>query len=297
MHLFDLLLHSAYLVGLMHYVVLPPVSSIDVQPSLAPQFREFSIMVYASSQLLRTWRPSQLPYALVVLAFLSCLPTVPLPQDLAYIVLLTALCLNVLQLHLPILPSPIYLLPPERVLPLSVLIFHGTLKIFLPVLLFFLPAVLLTLFLLSISLSDVLLQISSMTTLDPSPLEARAAFLLLLAILFIFLLSSLILLILVYPTLSSAPPRNTWDRCSRTIGLDARKCFARTVIAYSEPHLFPAPFVVFRLFALVPSLLLGRFSSWEVWRPWLVGLETLLWRVFVMPGALIVAGAWCWGMF
>lgn len=296
MHLFDVLLRLVYLGAFLHFAILPPIPSTESTQPMAPQFREYLIVLYAASQLFRPWGLVNTPYILVFLAFLSCLPSVPFPQDYAYSVLLAALCLDILQLHFPIYPTPILLLPPNQALPLSVLIAHGTFKIFLPVILFFLPAILLASFLLSISLSDTFLPIFTLTTLEPSPLEARMAFLSLLTITFILLICSLAMLILVYPTLSSQGPQNSWDRYSKSIGLDARRRFASTVVTYSEPHFFPPPLHVIRVVFLAPSLVLPRLPRWKDWQPWLNGLEAVLWRILVLPGALVVAGFWGWGL-
>lgn len=298
-HLLDLILHLVYLASLMHYSLLPPVASVDDSnsPAVIPQSREYIIGIYAASQVLQAPRWHRIPYFLVLLAFLSCLPSVPFPEDYAYSVLLGALCIHVLQLHLPIPPSPFYLLPPEQILPLSTLLWHGSVKIFLPTVLFFLPAMLLALFLLSISLSDVLLYIPFSASLQPSPLEARTAFSFLLAITFILLISSLVMLILVYPSISSHTPASPWDRYSRSIGLDARRMFVQTVVYYSEPYLFVPPFSLVRLLVLVPSFVLSRIPTWSSSRSLFLSVERAVWVALMLPSVLVVASVWFWGVF
>jgi len=291
----DLIFQLTYMVALLHYAILPPITSTDSTLTAVPGLRECYLMVYSFAQICNLQTFAATPYLLTILSFATCLPSIPYPQDYAYSTLLAALSANMLMLHLPVPPSPLFLLPFENVLPLSVLIWHGTSKIFLPTLLFFLPALLLAFFLLSTSLSDTLLQTNA-NTMEPSPLEARMAFLFLLAVLFILLLCSLVMLILVYPTLSSAtPPPSSWDRYSRSIGLDARRKFVEIVVHYSTPYVFPPPFNLLSLITRVPFYMVGLLRR-HSWRAKLVGFEGWLWRITVGPMALVVAGVWGWGV-
>lgn len=147
MHILDLTFFLVYFLALVHYTVRPPVESAEPTKTLLPGLREAFIIVYASSQLCKRWEITIVPSILTLLAFLSCLPSIPRPQDGAYSVLLLAVSLQLLQLHLPRSPSPLLLLPFDFALPLATLVQHGIFKIFLPVITFFLPALLLAFFL------------------------------------------------------------------------------------------------------------------------------------------------------
>lgn len=152
----DLVLFLLYFIALVHYAVLPPISPVEQTQQVSPGPREIFILVYAFSQLCRPWETTVLPSLLTLLAFAVCLPSVPRPQDGAYSVVLLAVSLHLLQLHLPRAPSPLFILPFDLALPLATLVQHGIFRIFIPVIAFFLPALLLALFLLSTSLSDLL---------------------------------------------------------------------------------------------------------------------------------------------
>lgn len=296
MHILDLTFFLVYFLALVHYTVRPPVESAEPTKTLLPGLREAFIIVYASSQLCKRWEITIVPSILTLLAFLSCLPSIPRPQDGAYSVLLLAVSLQLLQLHLPRSPSPLLLLPFDFALPLATLVQHGIFKIFLPVITFFLPALLLAFFLLSTSLSDVLLHLTFTIAAGPSPLEARTAYLALLAVLFILLLCSLMMLILVYPYLSSQdPPPGRWDRFSRSIGSGARGAMVSVIATYTRPTYFPPPLNLLQ-FALVsiPSWIF-RMLGRERWQAQINSVEEILWLVFVTPLVVVLSGIYLWG--
>lgn len=248
------------------------------------------------AQLCQPWTIFTVPFVLVLLAFASSLPWTPYQDDTSYSVLLASLSLHIIFLQLPYTPSPLHLFPADQALPVAVLIWHGVSRVFFPVLVFFLPGVLLTVFLLSTSLSDTLFQPFVLFTLNPSPMEARTAFLLLFALLFTLLLCSLLVLALVYPSVTFGPQgRSRWDRYSLPIGLEARRTFVRTIVAYSTPYKFIPPLnvmelVLFRFPAIVVRSLGRRFLMDELTRP-----RRVVWRVFMGPFVLLAAGAWLWG--
>ncbi|KAH9946678.1 RNI-like protein [Amylocystis lapponica] len=252
MHTVDFIFRLLYLATLAHFVLLPPLKVAESVNLPLPDMREGFLVLYSAASTARQFSLSATPFILTLLAFLSCLPTVPFPENIAYSVLLFSFSWHALELHLPIHTSP--------VLPLAVLIWHGISRVFLPVVAFFLPALLLSLFLLSTSLSD-------MTSLNPAPMETRVAFLTLFSITFLLLLSSLVMLVLVYPSLSANPvPLSPWDRYSTA--------FMRTVVAYSSPYVFPPPF------NLIPGLVLSSLGQKEQLER-LHTLEGILWRIVV----------------
>lgn len=296
MHMLDLVLFLLYFAALVHYAILPPVLPGGPVQHLRPGMREVFIMVYASAQLFSSWDITIVPFIFTLLAFLACLPSVPRPQDGAYSVVLFTVSLHLLQMHLPRSPSPLMLFPFDLALPLAALVQHGIFRVFIPVIAFFLPALLLALFLLSTSLSDILMHLSANFIANASPLEARTAFLTLLAVLFILLLCSLMMLILVYPNLSSQDPLPArWDRFSRPIGSEARRAMVAVIAKYSQPAYFPPPlnlahFILIR----IPSWVWGSLGRTR-WQGWMSSIEDVLWLALVAPVAFAVSVLYLWG--
>ncbi|TFY68363.1 hypothetical protein EVJ58_g1067 [Rhodofomes roseus] len=297
MHLVDLVILLAYMAIFAHFLILPPTHPVDpTMLSTSPDVREFVLMLYSFAKL--SVRPAFtiIPYILVLGAFTSYLPQVPCPDDVAYGVLLFAFSWMIIDLHLPMSTSPLHLFPAEIILPRSVLILHGISRVFIPTVTFFLPALLLSLFLLSTSLAD-LFPDSLGTPFAPAPIESRVAFLSLFAVLFLLMVCSLVMLVLVYPSLASRPSSNPWDRCSKSIGLEARRFFIRTVVRYSAPYSFPAPLNLLQLIVYLPVATLtftGGVSTAIANGPGL--FERILWRMTVAPLGAVLGAFWLWGL-
>lgn len=296
LHLLDLLLHTVFLVLLIWYIFSPPTTPLDEDAGrLTPGVREIMMVVYSFSEVCRA-KSTFIPAAITFLSLASHLPSVPLANDVAFGGLLVALTLNVLQLHVPVHPSPIFLLPPSDVLPLSTLVWHGMSRIFLPVMAFFLPSILIFFFLLSMSLSNILSTIPFLTNnCGPSPLEARTAFVFLLVILLGIMICSIIMLILVYPFYSSTNASSTWDRYSHSVGLNARRAFVRVVIAYSGRKIFPPPFNLLYLLVAVPKAIF-RLVGAERPLVWFDKLQDVLWHLTILPCSLVAGSFFCWGL-
>ncbi|KAH9937627.1 uncharacterized protein B0H18DRAFT_971495 [Fomitopsis serialis] len=297
LHAIDLILLMAYLATLAHFLVFPPSRSIDPTALASPDSRERALMLYPVAKLFKPPVYSVVPYILVLGAFTSHLPQVPYPDDVAYGVLLFAFSWMIIDLHLPMSTSPLHLFPAEVVLPRSVLILHGIARIFIPVVTFFLPALLLSLFLLSTSLAD-LFPNAMRTTFAPAPIESRVAFLSLFAVLFLLMVCSLVMLVLVYPSFASQTSCSSWDRCSKPIGLEARRFFIRTVIRYSTPYVFPAPFNLLQICIRVPAAVLtavcGGDNMASIHAPSLP--ERIVWRVTIAPLGVVFGAFWLWGL-
>lgn len=281
LHLLDLLGLVAYLGILARYALDPPgvttqvVSGLDVA-------RTVTIVLYCLTRILQGWTLTQAPYFIVALAFLSSLPSTPLPNDISYDGILIALSLHILQLHLPYPPSPLHLFPFRQVLPLSLLIWNGVAKIYLPVLALFLPALLLVLVLLSLSLTDAIVTATTVA----SPLEARTAFVLLLLILLFLLIFSVGMLILVYPFISAnTPPSSPWDKYSIPLGLEARRAFVLTVVAYAV-----LPSTISRPLKITTPSTDRRLSVWVNIR----GLHRMLRWMTVVPLPFLLVGILVW---
>ena len=285
-----------YMGTLAHFLILPPSHAIDPTTVDSAGVREWVMVAYALTKLYNRPTASMLPHVLVLGSFVAHLPWVPHPNDFAFAVLLFAFSWMVVDLHLPWPTSPLHFFPAQLILPRSVLILQGVSRVFLPVVTFFLPSLLLSLFLLSTSLAD-LFPNSLATVLAPAPMESRVAFLVLLAILLLLMICSLIMLVIVYPTFVSHPMSSPWDVYSRPIGLEARRFYIRTVVRYADPYFFPAPFNVLRLAIRLPEMVSFPFGGDT---PRLSAAvrhaERAAWRVTMVPLAAVFGVFWLWGL-
>lgn len=296
MHAIDLTVLLWYMGVLAHFLILPPSPAVDPTAVDFAGNREWMLIVYALTKLYEFPRLSVLPHVLVLGAFVAHLPQVPHPDDFAFGILLFAFSWMVVDLHLPWPTSPLHLAPAELILPRSVLILHGVSCVFLPVVTFFLPALLLSFFLLSTSLAD-LFPNTLANVLAPAPMESRVAFLTLLAVLFLLMICSLIMLVIAYPTFASTALPSPWDKYSIPIGLEARRFYIRTVAQYSDPYYFPAPFNVLLLLIRLPELVATMFGSrGDASRmPAIRLVERVVWRVTIAPFAIVFGAFWLWG--
>ena len=248
-------------------------------------------MTFAVASLARSWAWSSIPFLVVFVSFSSCLPSHPVAGDIPFSILLLALALHMLQLHFPSGPSPILLLPFHICLPLCALLAICMSQVVFPVLTFFLPIILLTWISLSLSLKDTL-PLDTTFRLLPSPMETRVGLLAILGIEVMLLIPSLLTPLILTGSFSRRDRlTSTWDRYSEAVGVEARKYFARAVMAYSTPHAFPPPFNLLPLLLQLPSATLrahGAPSSI------LAALERSLWRLTVGPIALVVSLLWLW---
>lgn len=252
-------------------------------------WREVLILLFSASFVARLRPSNSIPFILTILAFIFTLPSVPFPEDMSFTILLLAVSLHIIQLHLPLLPGPLYILPPNRSLPLAFVFKSGFGRILTPTIAFFLPAFLLSTYMLSFSLADTFLRsflVSSISTVVPTPMETRAVFLILPLLVFVTAASSFFILGNAIPPISESELAG-WDRYSRPIGHVARQSFYRAVVAYSAPFSFPAPFNLIQLVLIrVPLFLLQFFGlSGELCRK----IERGIWRVFVGPVAVAAA--------
>ncbi len=153
---------------------------------------------------------------LVLLAFLLAAP--PFPEDASFGLLLVAVFVYTFQLQ----PVPAY--------PLFVGLRKRVAEIVFPIVAMFLPALLLTCFLLSASLNDVFLTAAV-------PMETRSLLLL--------LLFAIILAVFFSIILAPSPVHfgnDKWKRYGPAVCREARLTYYRTVVAYSNPCYFPPPF-------------------------------------------------------
>ncbi|KAI1797816.1 hypothetical protein LXA43DRAFT_982166 [Ganoderma leucocontextum] len=295
LHLIDLLFHFSFLGVLCNYLLDPPIRG----GFAASDSRGILLSSYAFSRLFQVWSSATLPFFLVLISFLASLPSTPFPETFAYTLLLVAFSWNILLLHLPVHPSPLFLLSPEHFLPLAVLVWRGLARTFIPTVAFFTPGLFISLVLLSISLSDTFL-LSSPVALAfmPSPLDSRVVFLGLLIILFMFLCCALGFSVLVHPFLvpHEDPARSSWDRYSNSVGLEARQVYVRALRTYATPRYFPAPLNILHvLLVRIPGaglILAGRQATPR----WLELVENVLWRTVMAPSAFVVSTLWLWNL-
>ncbi|KIK71207.1 hypothetical protein GYMLUDRAFT_33347 [Collybiopsis luxurians FD-317 M1] len=250
-HAFDLASQLAFLLLLVSYVLSPPAQSLEYLDT-----REVVLLIISVSAILHSWSTSA-PFAVTLFAFLFQLPSSPSPQDLSFNLLLLALLIHIIQLHIPVFPSPFLLCWPERCLPLAALIVSGVFGTILQAILFFLPVLLLSVYFLSYAMSDVFL-LSSFLNL-PAPIPTREIFFILAASSFVVTFLSILVLLPSY--MSAVSGRSSWDRYSISTGQDARVQFYSAVIRYSKTYPFPPPFNILHFVLItLPAYILPFFA-------------------------------------
>ncbi|KAJ3855743.1 hypothetical protein EV368DRAFT_79375 [Lentinula lateritia] len=279
-HAFDLASQIVFLLLLISYVLNPPRPAFSSLPLEYIEYREVLLIVLSIAAILHSWTAS-MPFTLTLAAFLLNLPSAPLPSESSFNILLLSLVLLVIQLHLPLCPSPFLLIRPERCLPLAALIVHSVFGPIMKILLLFLPVLLLSVLFLSYALSDVFL-VSSLV-LVPAPMPTRELFFTLAASTFIIILLSVLVLV---PISVSYVRGSSWDQYSTSNGQVARAQFYRSVVRYSKPYPFPPPFnILYFVFISVPAQVLPYF---DISNSFLFSLEKILWRAIVGPFVVIV---------
>lgn len=275
-----------------HYILDPPHRNI-FYPSPPPEWRTIVLTVYATSRIARdSWRRA-FPSYLTLLSFLFAMPSTPGPTDESYSFLILAFTAYFVQLHLPLTPSPVFLTPFTRTTPLSVILHFFVKNIFGPVLSFFIPALIIAMFLLSISLSDVFLWTITNLHIDPSPVNARVGFFFLFSIVVVLFSCLLTSVLLISPSFEDNTALD-WNAYGTRVGLQTRRYFLHAVSTYSGPFFFPAPLNLLHvLLVLIPRKILRRLaltSSWEG------TVQATLWSFVVLPVAFAVGAVWAWGL-
>ena len=228
---------------------------------------------------------------LVFPAFILALPSVPLPGDTSFPVLHIALLLQLIILHLPNSPSLPVAINPKNAIPLSTLILRGATCVFMPVALFFLPAILLASFLVSASLTDTLLLVLPRHL--EVPIDTRISFFALFVTVVILQLGAFGMTFAMFPNLSSGASTSEWDRYSREVGLHARRTFVEALVRY-EHYYFPMPFNILQLLVRVPCVGLSWFGYPVA--PYMRSMERVLWRVSVGLIGAVISSFWLWGL-
>jgi hypothetical protein len=301
LHFIDLFLHFLYIFLLLAYLLIPhywpPVYKGHVWDATP-----FLLIIYAFSGLLQASSIQALPYMAVVLAFGFYLPDAPAAGEGGFDLLIFAFVLHILFLHLPVAPTPLLLLKPESSLPLASLLRRGFSDAFLPVLAFFLPALGLSSFLLSVSLKDVFLQIAphfaAFTITDEAPVETRTGFLALYFTLDVLFIASLVMLVLNVASTAATITGNIsrWDRYGNAVGADARRALIGAVAQYTPSgtsvYPFPPPLnLLVVILVRAPTTILRKLRIMDGLNLRAVG-ERVLWRIFVAPPAAFITLIW-----
>ena len=294
LHFIDLSVYFAYLAILANYLLNPPLRA-DVTLS---DPRGIMINLYSLSRLCRPWSSATLPLALVLLTFLVSFPSTPLPDSFSYTVLLMAFSWQIIVLHLPVHPSPLFLVPPDHSLPLAVLVWRGISRTFVPVVAFFVPGMLISLFLLSLSLSDIFPWLYADAVGHASPMETRVIFLSLFTVIFLFLACALGSSVLVHPFFAptEGPAPLSWDRYSRSVGLEARQAFVRAVATYAAPYYFPAPLNLLQVLLVQLPRAIDALAGQKSYANAIGTVEKGLWRLMVAPFTFVLSAFWLWNL-
>ncbi|KAG1755095.1 uncharacterized protein EDB91DRAFT_1097264 [Suillus paluster] len=292
LHFIDILGRLAFMGSLIHYLLYPPHFHITLGHN-EQGTREIFLTFVSAASLARRWSIHTLPAMLVFPAFISTLPSVPIPGDVSFSVLHIALLLQLLLLHLPYSPSLPVAVKPENVIPLSTLLWHGATRIFMPVTLFFFPVLLLAAFLVSASLVDTSLSVLP-NFLEVTPMDSRFSFFVLFITVIVLLLGGLGMTFAMFPTLaSSTASKSRWDCYSREIGLHARRSFVQALVQY-EHYYFPVPFNMIQLLVRVPCVVLSGLGHPVT--SYMKSVERVLWRISVGLIGAVISSFWLWGL-
>lgn len=288
LHCIDVLGRLFFMGSLIHYLLYPPHFHITLGQN-EQGTREMILTFMSAASLARRWSTHTLPAMLVFPAFVTTLPSVPLPGNVSFSVLHTALLLQLVLLHLPNSPSLPAMVKPESAIPLSTLFSRGATRIVIPVALFFFPVLLLATFLVSASLVDTPLSVLT-NSLEVSPMDSRFSFFFLFITVIMTLLGGLGVTLVMFPTLSSSTiSTSRWDRYSREIGLHARRSFVEALVQY-EPYYFPVPFNLLQLIVRVPCMVFSGLGHPVT--PYIKSMERVLWRFSVGLIGVVISGFW-----
>ncbi|KAJ6485943.1 hypothetical protein C8R45DRAFT_998527 [Mycena sanguinolenta] len=288
LHLIGLVTHLAYFGLLVSYVMHPPYEPTISDTGLEyVGAREILLMVFSASILIRPWTLFTVHFAITLLIFLFSLPTVPFASGVPFNFLLLGLVLLSFQLHMSSPPSPLYLFKVDVTLPFAHFIANGFYHIIFPLVLYFVPIFILGSSWLSMALEDTFFAEPAFIAL-PTPIQTRTT------VLFVFFAMitaiSCSLFIFVVQGRHLDPDASGWDAYSAKVGLAARASFVRTVISYSSPYTFPAPFSLLQALIITgPSFVCDRLGRRLGFQPSFGQAQKLLWRMTVGPFGLISA--------
>ncbi|KAI0336597.1 hypothetical protein GY45DRAFT_1290324 [Cubamyces sp. BRFM 1775] len=301
MHIADLSAHLVYLGALYHFVSWPPY----LEPIQLFDTRRTILIVFSLAKLLRPWTYTTLPPLLVFASFVLNFAYYGVVYNtLTFAMLLFALYLEILLIHFPATPSPLLLLRPAVVHPLSILVRRSMARLLVPTA-YFLPGLIASNLMLeraaapSFHLPSLL---GLNHSLGPSPIDTATlmVYFTLFLTLFLFLVCAVVYSTIVHPFLATNKEPGVgasdrfWDRYTDSVGLEARKEYFRAVRRYGTGCYFPTPLNLVQVLIIrIPRLVLVALR-----RGWAVeiieSIEKVLWRVVVGPVAFLVSGLWLW---
>ncbi|KAG7450327.1 uncharacterized protein BT62DRAFT_1001166 [Guyanagaster necrorhizus] len=234
-HILDVAARLATYGLLLSYVMHPPDRSTIYVSGAYMGGREWALLLLSLST----------GSILVLLAFVLSAP--PFPEDASFGLLLVAAF--VLTFQLPF--SVIHYLP---ALPLIIALRRRVAETVFPIVALFLPALLLTCFLLSASLNNVFLAAAI-------PIETRSFLL--------FLFFAIIVVVFLALILAPSPvhfANDKWKRYGPAVCREARLSFYRIAITYSTRCYFPPPFNLLDFLFFRPLLNFGITVRSFFWR-------------------------------
>ncbi|EGN97214.1 hypothetical protein SERLA73DRAFT_183873 [Serpula lacrymans var. lacrymans S7.3] len=299
-HLVDLISRTAFIIVLAQYLLYPPAIFYISLGTSAQGPREVFLTIMSAALLFRSPSIRTIPSLLIFLAFILTLPSVPSPGDSSFAIMQMAFISHVLLLlHSSEIPSPLFLCFIKQSLPMATLLFHGLTRIFFPFVLFYLPALIISTFLLSISLADTFFAGYTTLSFQPTPVDTRFAFFCLFILEPLLLIASLGMAAATFhSSASSANDLKGWDRYSKPIGLTARRSLLRAARSYAAPYTFPPPLNLVHILAIrLPRVMLYLFGQeHSVVYAAMGWMERWLWGSCVGTLAVLVSGLWLWGL-
>ncbi|KAJ8468484.1 hypothetical protein ONZ51_g9614 [Trametes cubensis] len=307
MHLVDLFAHLVYLGVLYNFVSWPPY----LEPIEMFDTRRTILIVFSLAKLLHPWTYTTIPPLMVFSSFVLNIAYYGVVYNtLTFTMLLFALYLEVLLIHFPATPSPLLLLRPDFILPLSVVVRRSMKSLLVPIA-YFLPGLVVSDLMLGRATSPSFhfnLNFSSKlpvlsTILGPGPIDAATlmVYAALFLTLFLFFVCTVVYSAIVHPFLAAntnkergAGSPGLWDRYTDSVGMEARREYFRAVRRYGTECYFPTPFnLVHVLVIQIPRLVLVALRRKRAVD--IIGfIEKGLWRVMVGPVAFLVSGLWLW---
>ncbi|KAJ7074905.1 hypothetical protein B0H15DRAFT_962315, partial [Mycena belliarum] len=285
LHALDLATHLSYFGLLVSYVLHPRYEPV-ISGLHYFGAREIILVVFSSSILVRPRTWFNIPFAITLLVFLVNIPLVPFAGSFSFDILLFSFALHAFMFHLPRPPSPLFVFRVRRTLPFAGFLARGFYHIVLPLALFFLPVFILSVYWLSMALSDTFFTSQSLTNISthiPTPMETRTTVLFMFFTLLVLVSCSLFIFVVQGRGLDANA--SGWDAYSSPVGRDARATFARAVISYSAPYTFPAPFSLLQAIVIRgPSVVL---VDWLRLKLPFAQAEKILWRICVGPVGLV----------
>ncbi|KAI0361699.1 hypothetical protein OH77DRAFT_1391910 [Trametes cingulata] len=288
LYLMDLVTYIVYLGIMYHFVNYPP--------SLTPARRTL-LLLYALGKVSQPWSSSTVPPLIVLLSFVPRFPSPPIAGDFTFSTVHWAFFYEVILLHLPTQNSLLFLFQPDRVLPLAVLAWRGLGGIFTTAV-YFLPGLLFSFIVFALSFSDwgPWLRAQSIVTYPP-PFDTRVTLFTLFVTMLLFQCCLLVYSVSVHPFLAAYEDLNPqpWDRYTKSVGLAARRAFARQVRLYSTACYYPTPLnVVQVLLVRTPRFIVMLSGRNRSLLEKIAIVDRVLWRIVVGPGAFILSGLWLW---